>query len=207
MASGHRSGGVDFDDLFDPDVIGDGPVAGFLRRADGSPLRYAHIQYGTQRADVNRRSGNVDVARLWAAKGTASYVSDGGWGGKLQASDVGYPSAKATASFAFRPDGTTWWKSETGGGTGTNVWTRSKPGDYDILFTLVQGGSSGFLSATLDQWLPLTQERLVYLTVSASNGRSASATRILRGQIRRRQDGRVWMDRNMEFYCHVASDG
>ncbi|QWP76081.1 hypothetical protein J5226_21185 [Lysobacter sp. K5869] len=207
MASGHRSGGVDFDDLFEPDVIGDGPTAGFLRRADGTPLRYAHAQYGTIRADVGRRTGGVDVARLWAAKGTASYVSDGGWGGRLNASDVGKNSAKATAAFSFRPDGTTFWSSETGGGSGTNIWTRSKPGDYDILFTLIQNGSSGYLNATLDQWLPLTQERFVSLTVSASGGRSASASRTLRGQIRRRQDGRVWMDKQMQFFCTVASDG
>ncbi|MEI2454579.1 hypothetical protein [Lysobacter firmicutimachus] len=205
--TGHRSGGVSFDDLFDPDLNGDGPTAGFLRRIDGTPLRYAHIQYGAQRADVNRRSGGVDVARLWAAKGTASYVSDGGWGGRLVASDVGYPSAKATASFSFRSDGSTFWQSETGGGSGTGTWARSRPGDYDILFSLIYADSGGYLNVTLDQWLPLTELRFVSLTVSASNGRQASANRTVRAQIRRRQDGRIWMDKQMAFYCTVAADG
>lgn len=207
MGSGQRSGGVDFDELFDLDVIGDGPTAGFLRRLDGKPLRYAHIQYGTQRADVNRRTNGVDWARMWAAKGTASYVSDGGWGGRLMASDVRAGTARANASFAFQPDGATRWSSETGGGTGTGVWARSRPGDYDILFTLIYADAGGYLNVTLDQWLPLTELRLVSLTVSASRGRQATASRTVRAQIRRRQDGRVWMDKQMQFYCTVASDG
>lgn len=207
MASGHRSGGVDFDDLFDQDIIGDGPVAGFLKRADGSPLRYAHIQYGAKRADVNRRSGGLDVSNKWAAKGTASYVTDGGYGGRLHASDVGASSAKATATFSFNANGTTAWKSETNGGQGGGVWTRAQAGEYDILFTQVAANSEGFLQGTLNAWLAMTENRWIALTVSASRGRQATATRTVRAQIRRRQDGRIWLDRTMEFYCTVASDG
>lgn len=67
--------GQDFDDLFDPDVIGDGYTATFLRRADGTPLRYASASYGSVRADVGARDATgVDVARRWAAKGTAVYA-------------------------------------------------------------------------------------------------------------------------------------
>lgn len=66
----------EFDDLFDPDVIGDGPVASWLRRADGTPLRYAHIRYGQKIADVGRRrEDGLDVTNLWAGKGTTNYWS------------------------------------------------------------------------------------------------------------------------------------
>ena len=45
MAKGIRSAGWDFDDLFDPDVIGDGPSVANLR-SGGAPLRYAALKYG-----------------------------------------------------------------------------------------------------------------------------------------------------------------
>ncbi len=35
--------------------------------------RYAHIQYGSKRADVGHRINGMDVSNLWAARGTASY--------------------------------------------------------------------------------------------------------------------------------------
>ncbi len=73
MASGIKSREVDFDDLFDPDIIGDGPVANGLKRG-GTALHYANIIYGTRRADVGIKHAGTDVAALWAAKGTAVYV-------------------------------------------------------------------------------------------------------------------------------------
>lgn len=73
MAKGARSGGIDFDDLFDPDIIGDGPSVPNLR-SGGTPLRYAKLSYGTKRADVGYRQSGVDVSNLWAAKGTARYA-------------------------------------------------------------------------------------------------------------------------------------
>jgi hypothetical protein len=67
-------------ELFDTDIIGDGPQAhSFLD--DGVPMRFAHIQYGQKRADIGftvRINGvDVDVTSLWAAKDTASYIADG----------------------------------------------------------------------------------------------------------------------------------
>jgi len=73
MAKGIRSGGYDFDDLFDPDVKGDGPSVPNLR-SGGAPLRYAAIKYGQKRADVGYRQDGVDVSNFWAAKGTARYA-------------------------------------------------------------------------------------------------------------------------------------
>lgn len=74
MPSGYRSGGVDFDNLFDPYVQGAKSIA-TGRRAAGVDLnqRYAHISFGTKRANVGYRVGGVDVSNLWAAKGTAIY--------------------------------------------------------------------------------------------------------------------------------------
>jgi hypothetical protein len=65
----------DTDDLFDQDVVGDGPVATFLRRADGSPLRYAAAKYGQPGPALGMRdaAGN-DMGPQWARKGTASYA-------------------------------------------------------------------------------------------------------------------------------------
>jgi len=73
MAKGFLSDGVDFDDLFDPDVVGDGPSATWLT-SDGVALRYARLQYGQKRADVGFYDNGVDVSNLWAAKGTAVYA-------------------------------------------------------------------------------------------------------------------------------------
>jgi hypothetical protein len=64
--------GVNFDDLFDPDVIGDGPTMSLWN--NGPPLRYAALKYGQQRADVGFSQSGVDAAHLWAAKGTAVYA-------------------------------------------------------------------------------------------------------------------------------------
>lgn len=207
MASGHRSGGVDFDDLFDPDVVGDGPVAAFLKRADGTPLRYAHIQYGAQRADVNRRSGGVDVSKWWAAKGTAAYVGSGGVPGKVMGSDVGYPSAKAVASVTYRNTGIVAWEGTAHGG-GSGTWARSNPGDYDILFTEQPGGTTaGYLAGTLNQWLALSSSWTVSTSASASNGRQQTVSKFVRVQIRRRADGRIWVDYVTQLWCTVAADG
>lgn len=73
MPSGYRSGGMDFDDLFQPYAGGAASIASGLR-VGGVDLnqRYAPIQGGAKRADVGYRVGGVDVSNLWAAKGTAS---------------------------------------------------------------------------------------------------------------------------------------
>lgn len=72
MTTNYRSGGVDFDSLFDPDVMGDGPTApGY--KVGGVPLKYAKLSYGTKRANVGYAQAGVDVSNLWAAYGTAVY--------------------------------------------------------------------------------------------------------------------------------------
>lgn len=68
MPSGYASGGVDFDDLFDP--YAEGPFAadcGSMLAGTDLSRRYAHIQYGSKRADVGHRINGMDVSNLWAA--------------------------------------------------------------------------------------------------------------------------------------------
>lgn len=67
-----KSKGIAFADLFDPDVMGDGPTApGYM--VNGVPLRFAALKYGTKRADVGYAENGIDVSNKWAAKGTAVY--------------------------------------------------------------------------------------------------------------------------------------
>lgn len=72
MASGIKSNGVDLDDLFEPDVKGDGPAAPGVQ-SGGVPRRYAALKYGSKRANVGIANAGSDVSNLWAAKGTAIY--------------------------------------------------------------------------------------------------------------------------------------
>lgn len=76
MTDGYRnSAGVDASQLYDPDVVGDGLNATWLRRSDGTTLRYAAAKYGSPGPALGQRdsSGN-DVGPQWAAKGTAQYA-------------------------------------------------------------------------------------------------------------------------------------
>lgn len=206
MATLIKHQGIPFEDLFDPDIIGDGPIAHGCAH-NGQPLRFAHIQYGAKRPDVNFRVNNLDVSNLWAAKGTASYVSSGGVPGKVMGSDVGYPSAKASVSVTYHSNGTASWEGTAHGG-GSGTWARSNPADYDILFTEQPGGTtSGFLAGTLNQWLALSSSWTISTSASASNGRQQTVSKYVRVQIRRRADGRVWVDYVLQLWCTAAADG
>lgn len=112
MPSGYRSGGVDFDDLFDPYVEGQKSVA-TGRRVAGVDLnqRYAPISYGTKRADVGYRVGGIDVSNLWAAKGTAQYLRSVS---SVRMSPSGAPTS-ASLSAAVRTNGQIVFNALTGG--------------------------------------------------------------------------------------------
>jgi hypothetical protein len=109
MASGFRNAaGQDTDDLYDPDVIGDGPSAPGFRRADGSTLRYAAAKYGAPGVAMGMRLGSgVDIGTQWARKGTASYtdaiVIPFGY---YTADSNDSHDAGATLTFTINPDGT-----------------------------------------------------------------------------------------------------
>jgi hypothetical protein len=121
VAKNILSGGVDFDDLFDPDIVGDGPAATWITSA-GVALKYAALSYGSKRADVGwRNSAGVDVTNLWAAKGTAVYNIAGLHGKNLNASDAALtsqPNVSATVQVNINNNGT--W-SVTGGNSKGSV--------------------------------------------------------------------------------------
>lgn len=73
MAYPYNNRNIPLTELFDPDVMGDGPTAPNMQVA-GVPLRFAHIKYGSKRANVGYTEKNVDVSNKWAAKGTAHYA-------------------------------------------------------------------------------------------------------------------------------------
>lgn len=77
MASGYKNAAdTDFDDLFDPDIVGDGPTAAIFEDPDGTLLKYANVKYGTAGSNVGfKLSNNADVATIWAKKGSASYAT------------------------------------------------------------------------------------------------------------------------------------
>lgn len=71
--SGYKSNNLDFDNQFDPDVVGDGPTAPQYK-VNGVALKYANIKYGTKGPNCGYAENGVDLSNKWAAKGTASYA-------------------------------------------------------------------------------------------------------------------------------------
>lgn len=112
-----KSKGVEFSELFDPDVMGNGPIAeGYM--SNGVPLRFAHIQYGAKRADVGYARNGVDVSNLWAAKGTATYLGPKapGFAPAYQNSRGGIHDVAADLTLRIRADGT-WGVTKTTAGS------------------------------------------------------------------------------------------
>lgn len=207
MASGYRSGGVDFDDLFDPDVMGDGPSAAGLR-SGGTPLKYAALAYGSKRADVGYRQGGSDVSNLWAAKGTAQYVSDGGLPPSLSAAEEAGQLESITVAVEFRlqRNGFLGW---TGGG-GTWAGGGGTVGDaYDTRFD-VTAGPAGFATRTgseVGTWLQVNTTRSCGLTVTKPAGiiGNRSGTMSVRWRVRRRSTGEVLVDRSVAMSVLAAT--
>lgn len=79
MANSYRNvAGLNPEDVYDPDIIGDGPVAAIsdigYRRADGLLLRFAALKYGSAAPNHGCRiADGRDFSALWAKKGTAKY--------------------------------------------------------------------------------------------------------------------------------------
>lgn len=74
MTRGFRNSIGDADDQYDPDIVGDGPSAPFMRGQDGSATRFAAARYGQPGAAIGVRDQNGnDMGPQWCKKGTASY--------------------------------------------------------------------------------------------------------------------------------------
>ena len=151
MAKSISSGGVDFDDLFDPDVKGDGPSAAWIT-SGGVALKYAALAYGTKRADVGwANSSGVDVSNLWAAKGTAIYQIPGLQGQLFNAGDqalTSQSSVSASVSFSIKPDGTWTATGNTSRGqvswspkSGTWLPAGQSAADYEVQFIMSTSGA------------------------------------------------------------------
>lgn len=177
MASGYRSQGVDFDDLFDADVMGNGPAADALRRQGGQPLRYAHLQYGQKRADVGFRLGGQDVSNLWAAKGTATYtlpINGQAFSAHNQSRTNSSGSAVATVTFIIDSNGTyRILQNTTGGGNNTGsdpisgTWlpAGATVGEYDVQFEAANVGAAS-ISNGAPSYSSCTASRSVAASVS-----------------------------------------
>ena len=156
--SGYRnSAGVDFDNLFDPDVMGDGYVATFLRNSSGQGLHYAAAKYGTPGPTVGFRDNTgADVGPKWAAKGTANYggpVANPGYGNMQGIASQSHGSGNSTASVTMLIWGNgTWSDSAQSGQPGSGNWyspTTSNIGvSYyvKIIFTKTTGNGFGALA-------------------------------------------------------------
>lgn len=172
MAKGIYSGGIDFDDLFDPDVVGDGPSTPWLM-SGGVPLRYAALAYGAKRADVGYvNSMGIDASNLWAAKGTAVYVIAGLHGKALYANDgalTDQPRVSAQTFVSLSNNGT--WS--VGGSTSHGSFPQNAPtsgtwlpngaavSDYQVQFVI---SSSGTGQQTVYNGAP------AYATLTAARG-------------------------------------
>lgn len=186
MASGYRINGYDFDDLFDPDVMGDGPTASGYRRS-GQPLRYAHIQYGQKRGDVGYRSGGVDVSNLWAAKGTATYVlpfHGKGFSAHNQSDTNAQGNTSAQVELRINADGAyEVWVSTIGGGNNSSrvaergLWLRNGGvGEYDVRFEFANVGAAN-VGSTAPDWrnASASQSCSAQVSVPSASGQNVRA--------------------------------
>jgi hypothetical protein len=144
--------GVDFDDRFDPDVIGDGPQAPFLLKLDGTPMRYAALAYGVKGPDVGyQNAAGVDVSNMWAAKGTAVYslpFNGQGYSASAQALSGQSGTIGSSVTLAINNNGT--WTIGGGpnfsGSPVSGVWlpAGASVADFEVQFVVSgTGGSNG----------------------------------------------------------------
>lgn len=204
MASGYRSAGVDFDDLFDPYVTGTPPAATGYRIAGVGDLagRYAPLIFGTQRADVGYRiAGGADVATLWAAKGTATYVSSTAGLPESISSFANSTSGPVTAvaTFSMARDGSTSWSPP---GT-SSAWYPMAPagiGDlYDVEFTNLGGVGGVLTGSALGVRHPLSSPRGLTLMTTRTTAGSSNGTRSIRVDIRRIGSATILGTRTVEL--------
>ncbi len=216
MASGYRFQSMDFDDLFDPDIMGDGPIASTYRRPGGQPLRYAHAKYGARRGDVGRRQGGQDVASLWAAKGTASYslpINGQAYSAHNQSRTNATGSAVATVTFVLDSAGTyRVLANTTGGGNNTadtlasGSWlpVGASVGEYDVQFEAANVGAAS-ISNGAPSYASCTTTRTLAASVSVPaaslENKSAEVTLAIR---LRRSNGAV---STTQIYAKVGAVG
>ena len=147
MTTGYRNSvGTDTDNLFDPDVVGDGPTAAAYKKSDGTLLKYAAAKYGTVGPDTGYRLSNgADIATLWSAKGTANYpLPIGGANFIAHSSGVVSPSMDSNINVQINANGS-YSVTVAGNGAGntpstSGTWLPSgaSASDYQVQFVWSQ---------------------------------------------------------------------
>lgn len=209
MPVDYASEAVDFDALFDPvNPLSPGvtpPATGYAVAGVDLAGRYAPLSFGTKRPDIGYATAGLDLSNLWAAFGTATYVSPNAGLPAIVDAVVNSPSGPVSAgvSFTLNRNGTTFWD---GGGAG--AWypgAGSTIGDaYDVRFTLVSSQFAGTLSGgPLATWLQLNSARGMSLGVTSSTTAGARARRVIRVEIRRRSDLVIEATWDIELYVAV----
>jgi len=120
--SGYRNGAPsDLDNLYDQDIVGDGPQAVGFNVSPGVPLKYAAAKYGQPGPACGYRfANNQDIGPEWCAKGTAVYHLS--INGSSYASAVFVPiGGSATSSVTFLMTSATAWQISSNyvGGSGS----------------------------------------------------------------------------------------
>lgn len=179
MATGYRSGGLDFDDLFDPYTSGAKAQASG-RRFNGVDLseRYQALGGNQKRADVGYRVGGVDVSNLWLPKNSQGIASN--FEPRLDVAILPGWSGPSNTTYAMRMlnTGSWFWQGGSQGTTPTFPWTsNSQPpaANYEVMISNVWGGGASQWSVTNNapNWVPLnasTSQTLVTAMYGASSG-------------------------------------
>lgn len=219
MASGYRSSGLDFDDLFDPYVSGTKSIV-TGRRVNGVDLRerYAPLSVGSKRADVGYRVDGVDVSNLWAAKGTASYGISGLDGRSFRVAHQANTTQQQTfaaVNVALRSDGK--WQatgSDPGGARdlpdpviGDWLTWGGSGSDYELLIDVSSSGHADRVVGNgAESWVSLGTSRSVTLSlpaVPASNATARDASASVRIRVRRASTGAVISDNRLTLSVYT----
>jgi len=203
--SGFRFGATHFDDLFDPDIVGDGPAAEGLK-VGAAAVRYAKLSYGSKRANVGIIVPGVgDVSNLWAAKGTAVYSIPGLNGKQLSAVDQALTNqSTVSASTTVTINHLGQWSvgAATSRGAGVSVpeptsgvWLPSGTtvSDHEVQFVVTHSGE-GTLANNATSYVSCTSSRTVSLTLpslAANNGRERIGSATISIRLRRISTGQV----------------
>lgn len=208
----YRSGGIDFDELFDPDVMGDGPAAAGYS-ANGIALKYAALAYGTKRANVGYAQAGVDVSNLWAAKGTAVYeaVAVPGFMNLFVAAD-GLQSATGSITVTLRRNGECDADTDSSSGADGHIdsqWfnpLRADAGDgYQVLFTVTFSDGAATVTNGAAAYTAISQARAVTLSKTVTTQAVQHATGTINIKVRRIADSAVLLDHNVNFTMEVGN--
>ena len=211
MASGYRNAaGVDFDDLYDPDVVGDGQNVGNYRKSNGVGVQYANIKYGVKGPDVGYRTpGGVDLSTFWAKKGSTGYslpINGASYGAAVTTS-----GASKQASLQFQVATSGYLVSKNEAGTVTNLASGALPaGAVSMQFTdawlnaasdtgagTVTNGAAGYMSIA-GTYTSIT------VAMAASSGLGTKQTTYSIGINFKNSAGVVISSTTVKFVCSAA---